>query len=317
MSVCMFGHVAKLPGNRPGVSFTVGEDRRVGKHDEDGRLPVRKMYKLYVNGQFTRSESGRSDPFGAVNVARASRKDLRDAVVAARSGHASWSALTPALRGQILYRLTEMMEGRRSELAGSLEDGSGLDRNDARREVDVAIDRALWYAGWCDKYAALLSARNPVAGPHFNFSTPEPMGIVGVVAPDRPSLLGLVSTVVPVLVSGNSVVAIASEEDPRTAIVFAECIATSDMPAGALNILTGKRADLVSHLARHMDVNAIAVYGAGAELEADVVRMASENLKRVHIEKIAADGWSSTQMEDLERVAAFVETKTIWHPAAI
>jgi acyl-CoA reductase-like NAD-dependent aldehyde dehydrogenase len=289
----------------------------VAKRDEDGRLPVRKMYKLYVNGQFVRSESGRSDPFGSTNVARASRKDLRDAVVAARTGHATWYGLTPALRGQILYRLTEMMEGRRAELVGSLEDGAKLHRDEAQREVDLAIDRVLWYAGWCDKYAALLSSRNPVGGPHFNFSTPEPMGIVGVVAPDRPSLLGLVSTIAPPLVSGNSVVAISSEEDPRTAIVFAECVATSDMSAGALNILTGKRTDLVSHLARHMDVNAIAVYGAGSELDADVVRMGSENIKRVHVENIRPDDWSSAQLDDLERVAAFVETKTIWHPAAI
>ncbi|MGH7327209.1 MAG: aldehyde dehydrogenase family protein, partial [Polyangiaceae bacterium] len=272
----------------------------MAKREEDGRLPVRKMYKLYVNGQFVRSESGRSDPFGSTNVARASRKDLRDAVVAARSGHAAWYGLTSALRGQILYRLTEMMEGRRAELAGSLEDGGELGRDEARSEVELAIDRVLWYAGWCDKYAALLSARNPVGGPHFNFSTPEPMGIVGVVAPDHPSLLGLVSTVIPPLVSGNSVVAVASESDPRTAIVFAECVATSDMPGGALNILTGKRGDLVSHLARHMDVNAVAVYAGNAEMDADVVRMASENLKRTRIRTVRTQDWASAEFDDLE-----------------
>src|SRR5262249_4152846 len=162
--------------------------------------------------------------------------------------------LTPALRGQVLYRLTEMMEGRRGEFAERLEEGTGLDRDDARREVALSIDRTLWYAGWCDKYSALLSARNPVAGPHFNFSTPEPPGTAGVVVPDRPGFLGLVSSVIPPLVSGNSVVAIASERDPQTSMVFAECVATSDMPAGALNILTGKRIELVPHLARHMDV---------------------------------------------------------------
>lgn len=307
----------KLPSNPPGVKRGLGEVLGVAKRDDDGRLPVRKMYKLYVNGQFTRSESGRSDPFGSTNVARASRKDLRDAVLAARSGHGTWYGLTPALRGQILYRLTEMMEARRDELAGSLEEGADLKGAAAEREVEIAIDRVLWYAGWCDKYAALLSARNPVAGPHFNFSTPEPMGIVGVAAPDRPSLLGLVTAVLPPLVGGNSVVAIASESDPRTAIVFAECVATSDMPAGTLNVLTGKRADLLSHLARHMDVNAVAIYGAGADVDADVVRMASENLKRVHLENVAEEQWSSSDFDDLQRVAAFVETKTIWHPAAI
>jgi acyl-CoA reductase-like NAD-dependent aldehyde dehydrogenase len=292
------------------------KSRRVAKQDADGRLAVRKMYKLYVGGQFTRSESGRSDTFGDANVARASRKDLRDAIVAARTGYGSWYGTTPALRGQVLYRLTEMMEGRRAELTDRLSD-EGLGRGDARKEVDLAIDRVLWYAGWCDKYAAVLSSRNPVAGPHFNFSTPEPMGIVGVVAPDRPSLLGLVTAAIPPLVSGNSVVAIASETDPRTPILFAECVATSDMPAGALNILTGKRADLIPHLARHMDVNAVAVYCADPETNADVTRMASENLKRVHLENAVEDAWTDARFEDLDRVAAFTEIKTIWHPAAI
>jgi acyl-CoA reductase-like NAD-dependent aldehyde dehydrogenase len=225
--------------------------------------------------------------------------------------------LTPALRGQILYRLTEMMEGRRDELIARLMDGADLERTEARREVELAIDRVLWYAGWCDKYAALLSARNPVAGPHFNFSTPEPMGIVGVVSPDIPSLLGLVTMVAPPLAAGNSVVAIASEIDPRTAIVFAECVATSDMPAGAVNVLTGKRADLLSHLARHMDVNAISIANADAETSVDVVRMASENLKRVRLEEAGPDGWTDPRFEDLDRIAEFVEIKTIWHPAAI
>lgn len=281
----------------------------MAKPDGDGRLDVRKMYKLYVGGQFARSESGRSDPFGGANVARASRKDLRDAVVAARAGHNTWCGLTPALRGQILYRLSEMMEGRRTELAAMLEEG-GVGRAKARDEVERAIDRTLWYAGWCDKYATLLSSRNPVAGPHFNFSTPEPMGIAGVLAPDRPSLLGLVNAAIPPLVSGNAVVAIASEADPKTAIVFAECVATSDLPAGALNILTGKREELLPHLARHMDVNAVGLYGCDAATQADATRMASENLKRVVLGTGEEDA-------DLERVAAFVEIKTIWHPAAI
>ena len=210
------------------------------------------------------------------------------------------------------------MEGRRGELSERLEEGAGLERDQARREVTIAIDRTLWYAGWCDKYAALLSARNPVAGPHFNFSTPEPMGVVGVVAPDRPSLLGLVTAVIPPLVSGNAVVTIASERDPRTAIVFAECLATSDLPAGACNVLTGKRIELVPHLARHMDVNAVAAYGLDGLFGAEITRMASENLKRVELsDEVSADEWYSSAYDNLDLIASFVEIKTIWHPAAI
>jgi acyl-CoA reductase-like NAD-dependent aldehyde dehydrogenase len=218
----------------------------VPKTRETLRLDVRKTYKLYVNGAFVRSESGRSDVVGggtddSANVARASRKDLRDAAVAARAAFVRWSGMTPINRGLVLYRLAEMMDARRAEFVERLRLGMKVDEALALRETTAAIDRTLWYAGWCDKYAAVLSSRNPVAGPYYNYSSPEPMGIVGVVAPDEPSLLGLVSALVPPLVSGNTVVAIASEIDPRTAIVFAECLATSDLPAGAANVLTGRR----------------------------------------------------------------------------
>ena len=284
---------------------------------------MRKTYKLYVNGAFVRSESGRSDVVGAgteesANVARASRKDLRDAVVAARAAFVRWSATTPLGRGLVLYRLAEMMDARRAEFVERLRFGMQADEASALRETTTAIDRALWYAGWCDKYAAVLSARNPVAGPYYNYSSPEPMGVVGVVAPDAPSLLGLVSALVPPLVSGNAVVAIASELDPRTAVVFAECLATCDLPAGAANVLTGRRIEIAPHLARHMDVNALLTYGLDAPFAAELERLAADNLKRTRTNgPSSAAEWFAPEAADLEHVAAFVETKTIWHPAGI
>jgi acyl-CoA reductase-like NAD-dependent aldehyde dehydrogenase len=296
---------------------------RVPKTREPLRLDVRKTYKLYINGAFVRSESGRSDIVGAqseesANVARASRKDLRDAVVAARGALASWAGMAPAARGLVLYRLAEMMDARRGEFIDRLCLGAGLDEADALRETTVSIDRALWYAGWCDKYAAVLSSRNPVAGPYFNYSTPEPMGVVGTVAPDVPSLLGLVSAVVPALVSGNTIVAIASEVDPRTAIVFAECLATCDLPAGVANVLTGRRIEIAPHLARHMDVDALETYGLDAPFAAELERLAADNLKRVRVVAPASlPDWYADEAQDLAHVAAFVETKTIWHPAGI
>jgi acyl-CoA reductase-like NAD-dependent aldehyde dehydrogenase len=281
------------------------------------RVGIRKMYKLYINGAFARSESGRSDPIGGDNVAHASRKDIRDAVVAARAGHTKWAAQAPALRGLVLYRLAEMMEARTAELAAQLVAG-GLDTAEAAREVTAAIDRTVWYAGWCDKYLALASTRNPVAGPHFNFSTPEPTGVVGVLAPDQPALLGLVTAVVPALVSGNGIVAVAGEADPRTAIVFAECVATSDLPAGACNILTGRRAELGPVLAGHMDVNALHAFGLAVEDEQRLGVAAAENVKRTRFEDAPPrDAWFDERYDDLERVLAFTELKTIWHPALI
>jgi acyl-CoA reductase-like NAD-dependent aldehyde dehydrogenase len=295
----------------------------MSKNSEPARLDVRKTYKLYLNGEFVRSESGRSDVHGSgtddsANVARASRKDLRDAVVGARSAFEKWSGMSPANRGLVLYRLAEMMDARRAQFVAQLRIGMRLSENDAMRETTAAIDRALWYAGWCDKYTSLLSSRNPVAGPFFNYSATEPMGVVGVIAPDEPSLLGLVSAVMPLLVSGNAVIALASETDPRTAIVFAECVATCDLPAGALNILTGKRIEVAPHLARHMDVNALQTYSLDAPFAAELERLAADNLKRCRMTpEQSAEDWFAPEAQDLAHIGSFVETKTIWHPSRI
>jgi acyl-CoA reductase-like NAD-dependent aldehyde dehydrogenase len=286
--------------------------------ESNGRVAIRKMYKLYINGAFVRSESARSDQIGGENVAHASRKDVRDAVVAARAAHAKWAGQTPALRGLVLYRLAEMMESRKAELAEQLVTGGTADEAEARREVTAAIDRTVWYAGWCDKYLALGSTRNPVGGPHFNFSTPEPTGVVALLAPDEPALLGLVTAVLPVLVSGNAVVVVAGERDPRTAVVFAECLATSDLPGGAANVLTGTRAELGPVLAGHMDVNALGAFGLGAAAEKRLGELAAENVKRAHFEDVPArEAWFAPGYDDLQRVLAFTELKTIWHPAGI
>ena len=260
------------------------------------RLPVRKTYKLFIGGQFPRSESGRTYEAQGQNVALASRKDVRDAVRAARDGYEKWSSLTAYNRGQVLYRVAELMETRRSELA---ELCGGAD------EVDRSIDRFVWYAGWADKLSQVLGGANPVAGPYFNFTVPEPTGVVGILVPDEPPLLGLVSRIAPALVGGNAVLAIASEPQPLAAIELAEVLATSDVPAGAVNILTGRRAELAPWLAGHMDVNAIDVTGADGLVE-DVERLAAENVKRVVHGDV--DGQSPWQIAD------FLELKTVWHP---
>ena len=285
------------------------------------RLDVRKMYKLYINGAFVRSESGRSDPIWdgetfAANVARASRKDVRDAVVAARAAQIRWSNLTPANRGLILYRLAEMLEARRHEFLLRLREGAGASKIEATREIDATIDRTVWYAGWCDKYAALLSSRNPVSGPHLNLSAPEPMGVVAVVLPDRPALLALVSTLLPPLVAGNAIVALASERDPRTAVTFSEALATSDLPGGALNLLTGLRDELVPTLAKHMDIDAIEL-NAQDPLRTMLEIEASHNVKRVRLRDDHNTDWYGEAAQSLERIERYCEIKTIWHPAGI
>jgi acyl-CoA reductase-like NAD-dependent aldehyde dehydrogenase len=289
----------------------------------NARVAVRKMYKLYINGAFVRSESGRSDPlwdgkeFGA-NIARASRKDARDAVVAARVAQRNWWSMAPSARGLVIYRLAEMMESRRDELVLRIREGAEVAQTEADREVSAAIDRTIWYAGWCDKYAALLSTRNPVAGPHFNFSSAEPMGVVALLAPDRPSLLGLVSTLLPPLVAGNAVVALASERDPRTAIVFAEALATSDVPAGVVNILTGYRSEIAPVLAKHMDVDALALQADEMQLYDLAAREASANVKRVRLyPSRTRDDWHAPEAQSLDLIEAFIEIKTIWHPAGV
>jgi acyl-CoA reductase-like NAD-dependent aldehyde dehydrogenase len=260
------------------------------------RLPVKKTYKLYIGGAFPRSESGRTFEAEGQNVARASRKDVRDAVRAARDGYGKWSVMTAYNRGQVLYRVAEMMEARRDEFAAI---------SSGKKEVDRAIDRVVWYAGWADKLPQVLGGSNPVAGPYFNFTVPEPTGVVGVLAPDEPALAGLVSRIAPALVGGNAVVVVASETHPLAAIELAEVLATSDVPGGAVNILTGYREELAPWLAGHMDVNAIDVTGADG-LSADVERLAADNVKRVV--RGQADGQSAWQIAD------FLELKTVWHP---
>ena len=263
------------------------------------RLPVKKTYKLFIGGAFPRSESGRTYEAHGQNVALASRKDVRDAVVAARTAQPKWGGATAYNRGQVLYRVAEMMEARVAEFA---EVATGTD------EVHQAIDRWVWYAGFADKLAQVLGSSNPVAGPYFNFTVPEPTGVVGIVAPEEPPLLGLVSRVAPALVGGNAVVAIASEASPFAAVELAEVLATSDVPAGAVNLLTGRRAELAPWLASHMDVNAIDVTGADG-LRADLERAAAANVKRV----VAG----SPDAQSLYEISAFLELKTVWHPIGL
>jgi acyl-CoA reductase-like NAD-dependent aldehyde dehydrogenase len=260
------------------------------------RLPVKKTYKLFVGGAFPRSESGRTYEAEGQNVARASRKDVRDAVVAARAAQPKWAGATAYNRGQVLYRVAEMLEARVGELAAFC---SGRD------EVERSIDRLVWYAGFADKLAQVLGSTNPVAGPYFNFTLPEPTGVVAIVAPDEPALEGLVSRLAPALTGGNAVVAVASETHPLAAVELAEVIATSDVPGGVVNLLTGQRAELAPWLASHMDVNAIDVSGADG-LRAELEVAAAENVKRVVSGRV--DGQS------LAEISGFLEFKTVWHP---
>jgi acyl-CoA reductase-like NAD-dependent aldehyde dehydrogenase len=260
------------------------------------RLPVRKTYKLFIGGDFPRSESGRTYEAEGQNVARASRKDVRDAVRAARGAFPKWAGMTAYNRGQVLYRLAEMVEARTSEFA---------ELSGGREEVERAVDRIVWYAGWTDKLAQVLGSSNPVAGPYFNFTVPEPTGVVAVIAPEDPPLLGLISRVIPALTGGNSVVALASETRPLAAIELAEALATSDVPGGAVNLLTGRRSELAPWLASHMDVNAIDLTGADGDAP-ELERAAAENVKRV----VRAEPDSQSPWE----IESFLELKTVWHP---
>jgi acyl-CoA reductase-like NAD-dependent aldehyde dehydrogenase len=265
------------------------------------RLPVRKTYKLYVGGAFPRSESGRTYEVQGANVARSSRKDVRDAVRAARGAFAKWSATTAYNRGQVLYRVAEMLEARTHDFAALVGDED---------EVNRSVDRVVWYAGWADKLAQVIGTSNPVAGPYFNFTVPEPTGVVGVVAPEQPALLGLVSRVVPPIVGGNAVVVLASESEPLAAIELAEVLATSDVPGGVVNILTGYKGETAPILAGHMDVNAIDVAGADGSVDvAELEQLAANNVKRVV--RGSADGQSPWE------VASFLELKTVWHPIGV
>jgi acyl-CoA reductase-like NAD-dependent aldehyde dehydrogenase len=260
------------------------------------RLPVRKTYKLFIGGAFPRSESGRTYEAEGQNVARASRKDVRDAVRAARAAFPKWAAMTAYNRGQVLYRIAEMIESRTAEFA---------ELSTGRDEVERSIDRIVWYAGWADKLAQVIGGSNPVAGPYFNFTLPEPTGVVGVIAPEEPPLLGIVSRVAPVIVGGNTAVVLTSAEHPLAAIELAEAIATSDVPGGVVNVLTGFRAELAPWLAAHVDVNALDVPDLDAELE----RAAADSVKRVH--------HATGDVQSPWEVAAFLELKTVWHPIGV
>jgi acyl-CoA reductase-like NAD-dependent aldehyde dehydrogenase len=279
------------------------------------RLAVPKTYKLYIGGAFPRSESGRTYEIVSAtggflaNAAKASRKDARDAVVAARAAVGGWSGATAYNRGQVLYRIAELLEGRRAQFVAEIVEAEGVSSAAATAQVDAAIDRWVWYAGWADKFAQVAGNANPVAGPYFNISVPEPTGVVAIIAPQDSSLLGLVSAVAPALVSGNTVVVVASERLPLSAISLAEVLATSDVPKGVVNVLTGSPAEIAPWLASHQDVNALDLVGAGALDWVDLQIAAADTLTRV----LPPENGPDAAAPSLERITAFVETKTVWH----
>lgn len=274
------------------------------------RLSVRKTYKLYIDGRFPRSESGRTFGYGSedgsvqIRMSRASRKDLRMAVRAARRALPGWRERSGYNRGQIVYRIAEMVEDRAETFVRQLALGTSIAA--AQREVTEAIDLLIWYAGWCDKYMQAVGNMNPVSGPFFNISTPEPVGVVGVIAPSRPALRGLVGALAPVVVSGNTAVVVADNSEPMTAVTFGEALATADVPRGVVNILTGFSAELAPWLAGHMDVNALDTSGAASGMITDLEEASSHNLKRI--------GHWEDSAPDLYRIATFTEIKTVWHP---
>lgn len=293
-----------------------------------GRIGVRKTYKLYIGGSFPRSESGRSyevtDASGGLlaNACRASRKDLRDAVRAARSAFPGWADRTAMNRGQILYRVAELMEGRRGQFVDEVAVAEGLSEERAAESVDRAIDRWVWYAGWADKIGQVLGASNPVGAPYFNFTIPEPTGVVGVVAPETSSLLGLVSRVAPVVVGGSTAVILASETRPLPAVTLTEVLATSDVPGGVVNVLTGLRRELVPILAAHGDVDALDLWGVPDDMRAATEAAAAESIKRLSrrpttVRETRFDWLDDRAAERPEWIAAFLEMKTVWHPFGV
>ena len=285
------------------------------------RLAVPKTYKLYIGGKFPRSESGRvyqvMTPKGVflANAAQASRKDARDAVVAARAASSGWAGATGYNRGQVLYRIAGLLEGRRAQFVEELRLSEGLSESAAQRQVDAAIDVWVWYAGWADKYVQVAGNGNPVSGPYFNVSTPEATGVVAIIAPQESSLLGLVSVIAPALVSGNTVVVVASERAPLAAISLSEVLATSDVPGGVINVLTGSPAEIAPWLASHADVNALDLSGAealaGDLTWVDLQIAGAETLKRVRAPE------SGVPVMSVERITFFTETKTVWHTKGI
>ena len=292
------------------------------------RIDVRKTYKLYIGGAFPRTESGRSyvvsgaDGSVLANACRASRKDLREAVRAARKAFPGWAGKTAMNRGQVLYRVAELMEGRREQFIAEVAAAEGLSRPRATGAVDRAIDRWVWYAGWADKIAQVLGSSNPVAAPYFNFTIPEPTGVVGVVAPETSSLLGLVSRLAPPLVSGNTVVLITSERRPLPAVTLSEVLATSDVPGGVVNVLTGRKGELIPVLAAHEDVDALDAWGVPDELRTETEIAALNDIKRVlrrptTVAEARFDWSDDRATERPEWIAAFLEMKTVWHPIGV
>ena len=278
------------------------------------RIDVKKTYKLFINGQFPRSESGRvyevKDSKGKflANPAQGSRKDLRECVVAARGAFSGWSSATAFNRGQILYRVAEIMEGRSDQFVAELIAQEGISASAAKVQVATAIDTWVWYAGWTDKISAISGATNPVAGPYYNFTIPEALGIVAVFAEGRPSLLNLVAGLAPVIASGNTAILIASEKYPLSAITLAEALATSDLPAGVVNILTGKAGELLSWVGSHMDIDGVDASGLGKKQLSELKVAGAENLKRIH---------SFDEITSPLRITSFMESKTVWHPIGV
>ena len=292
------------------------------------RIDVRKTYKLYIGGVFPRSESGRSyvvnaaDGTALANACRASRKDLRDAVRAARKAADGWADRTAMNRGQVLYRVAELMEGRREQFASEVAEAEGIRESRARDVVARAIDRWVWYAGWADKISQVLGSSNPVAAPYFNFTIPEATGVVGIVAPESSSLLGLVSRLAPPLVAGNTVVVLASETRPLPAITLTEVLATSDVPGGVVNVLTGLRTELLPVLAAHVDVDALDVWGVPDAMRAEVESLAADDIKRLSrrpagVTDAKFDWFDDRASERPEWIGAFLEMKTVWHPIGV
>ena len=287
------------------------------------RLTVNKTYKLYIGGAFVRSESGASigveDSSGAVmtHLCRASRKDLRESVEKAITGFDRWNGMTAYNRGQVLYRMAEMLEGKAEEFSHTLIETCGYKAVQARNEVAMSVDRLVGFAGWADKFQQVIGCHNPVAGPYYNFTVPQAIGVTGVVAPNEPPLLALVTMIAGPLTCGNSIVALASEKYPLPAAIFGEVCATADVPAGAINILTGRRADLLSHLADHRRVMAITAAGVSGNM-AELLRCgASENIKRVTIYKANKADWTKDEKWLAPwRLEEHVDAKTIWHPSA-
>ncbi|MDO8646571.1 MAG: aldehyde dehydrogenase family protein [Candidatus Planktophila sp.] len=277
------------------------------------RIDVKKTYKLYINGAFPRSESGRTyeikDAKGVfiANPCLASRKDLKDAVVAARAAQPGWNKASAYNKGQILYRIAEMLEGRRTQFVQEIVSVTGITKVKAEKEVTESVDRIVWYAGWSDKLSSLSGALNPVAGPYYNFTVPESMGVIAAIAPESPSLLGLIDAIAPVIVGGNTVIVLASTKAPLSAMSFAEVVATSDVPAGVINILTGKKDEIAPWMASHMDIDGLDISGLGAKSHGAVRSAGAENLKRIY----------SFNSADPSRILAFLEHKTVWHPIGL